>query len=54
MTLKYQKEFSDKLGFPVTIENNNNNSGLIKIKYRNLDELDILLNKLKIKSIIKP
>ena len=43
-----QKEFSDKLGFPVTIENKDNNSGLIKIKYRNLDELDILLNKLKL------
>jgi len=43
-----QKEFSDKLGFPVIIENKNNNSGLIKIKYRNLDELDILLNKLKL------
>ena len=43
-----QKEFSDKLGFPVTIENKNKNSGLIKIKYRNLDELDILLNKLKL------
>ena len=43
-----QKEFSDKLGFPVTIDNKNNNSGLIKIKYRNLDELDILLNKLKL------
>ncbi len=43
-----QKEFSDRLGFPVTIENKNNNSGLIKIKYRNLDELDILLNKLKL------
>tara|TARA_B100000035_G_scaffold315459_1_gene336482 strand:+ start:35372 stop:36253 length:882 start_codon:yes stop_codon:yes gene_type:complete len=43
-----QKEFSDKLGFPVTIENKNNNSGLIKIKYRNLDELDILINKLKL------
>ena len=43
-----QKEFSDKLGYPVTIENKNNNSGLIKIKYRNLDELDILLNKLKL------
>jgi ParB family chromosome partitioning protein len=43
-----QKEFSDKLGFPVTIEIKNNNSGLIKIKYRNLDELDILLNKLKL------
>lgn len=43
-----QKEFSDKLGFPVAIENKNNNSGLIKIKYRNLNELDILLNKLKL------
>lgn len=43
-----QKEFSDKLGFPVSIENKNNNSGLIKIKYRNLDELDILLNNLKL------
>jgi ParB family chromosome partitioning protein len=43
-----QKDFSDRLGFPVTIENKNNNSGLIKIKYRNLDELDILLNKLKL------
>ena len=43
-----QKEFSEKLGFPVTIENKNNNSGLIKIKYRNLDELDILLNKLNL------
>ncbi len=43
-----QKEITDKLGFPVMIENKNNNSGLIKIKYRNLDELDILLNKLKL------
>ena len=43
-----QKDFSDRLGFPVSIENKNNNSGLIKIKYRNLDELDILLNKLKL------
>ncbi len=43
-----QKEITDKLGFPVMIENRNNNSGLIKIKYRNLDELDILLNKLKL------
>jgi len=43
-----QKEITDKLGFPVMIDNKNNNSGLIKIKYRNLDELDILLNKLKL------
>jgi len=31
----------------VEVVNKINNSGIIKIKYRNLDELDILVKKLK-------
>ena len=42
-----EKELSEKLGYTVTIENKVNNSGQIKIKYRNLDELDILIKSLK-------
>ena len=42
-----EKELSEKLGFTVTIDNKVNNSGQIKIKYRNLDELDILIKSLK-------
>jgi ParB family chromosome partitioning protein len=42
-----QKEISENLGFSVKVDNKINNSGIIKIKYRNLDELDILVKKLK-------
>jgi len=42
-----EKELSEKLGYTVTIDNKVNNSGQIKIKYRNLDELDILIKSLK-------
>jgi ParB family chromosome partitioning protein len=42
-----QKEISENLGFSVEVDNKINNSGIIKIKYRNLDELDILVKKLK-------
>ncbi|MGB4562957.1 MAG: ParB/RepB/Spo0J family partition protein [Methylophilaceae bacterium] len=42
-----EKELSEKLGYTVTIDNKVNNSGHIKIKYRNLDELDILIKSLK-------
>ena len=42
-----EKELSEKLGYTVTIDNKINNSGQIKIKYRNLDELDILIKSLK-------
>jgi len=42
-----QKEISENLGFSVEVVNKINNSGIIKIKYRNLDELDILVKKLK-------
>ena len=42
-----EKELSEKLGYTVTIHNKVNNSGQIKIKYRNLDELDILIKSLK-------
>ena len=43
-----EKELSEKLGYTVSIDNNVNNSGQIKIKYRNLDELDILIKSLKL------
>ena len=43
-----EKELSEKLGYPVSIDNKVNNSGQIKIKYRNLDELDILIKSLKL------
>ena len=42
-----EKELSEKLGYTVSIDNKVNNSGQIKIKYRNLDELDILIKSLK-------
>ena len=42
-----EKELSEKLGYTVIIDNKVNNSGQIKIKYRNLDELDILIKSLK-------
>ena len=42
-----EKELSEKLGYTVSIDNKVNNSGHIKIKYRNLDELDILIKSLK-------
>ena len=43
-----EKELSEKLGYPVSIDNKVNNSGQIKIKYRNLDELEILIKSLKL------
>jgi len=43
-----EKELSEKLGYTVTIDNKVNNSGQIKIKYRNLDELEILIKSLKL------
>jgi ParB family chromosome partitioning protein len=42
-----EQEIADKLGFSVKIENKVNNSGNIKIHYRNLDELDVLISILK-------
>ena len=43
-----EKELSEKLGYPVSIDNKVNNAGQIKIKYRNLDELEILIKSLKL------
>ncbi len=43
-----EKELSEKLGYTVSIDNKVNNSGQIKIKYSNLDELDILIKSLKL------
>lgn len=45
-----EKELSEKLGYIVSIDHKPNNSGQIKIKYRNLDELDVLLKNLKLKA----
>jgi ParB family chromosome partitioning protein len=42
-----ENEISDYLGFGVKIKNKKNNSGDIKIHYRNLDELDVLIGKFK-------
>jgi ParB family transcriptional regulator, chromosome partitioning protein len=45
-----EKELSEQLGYIVSIDHKPNNSGQIKIKYRNLDELDVLLKNLKLKA----
>jgi ParB family chromosome partitioning protein len=42
-----EQEIADKLGVSVKIDNKVNNSGNIKIHYRNLDELDVLISILK-------
>jgi len=42
-----ENELSDQLGFSVKINNKKNNSGEIRISYRNLDQLDVLIEKLK-------
>jgi ParB family chromosome partitioning protein len=44
--IKIEQELSDFIGFPVDIENKSNNNGYIKIRYRNLNELDDLLKTL--------
>ena len=45
--LNLQKELEEKTGLSVSINNKKNNSGLISFEYRDLDQLDKLINTIK-------
>jgi len=45
--LNLQKVLEEKMGLNVTINNKKNNSGLISFEYKDLDQLDRLINTLK-------
>jgi len=45
--LDLQRELEEKTGLTVSINNKKNNSGLISFEYRDLDQLDKLINTIK-------
>jgi len=45
--LNLQRELEEKTGLSVSINNKKNNSGLISFEYRDLDQLDKLINTIK-------
>ncbi len=45
--LNIQNSIQDKLGLNVVIKNNNNNSGKVIIEYKDLEQFDLISNKLK-------
>tara|TARA_Y100000590_G_scaffold4317_1_gene5721 strand:+ start:648 stop:1493 length:846 start_codon:yes stop_codon:yes gene_type:complete len=45
--LDLQRELEEKTGLSVSISNKKNNSGLISFEYRDLDQLDKLINTIK-------
>jgi ParB family chromosome partitioning protein len=45
--LDLQKDLEEKTGLSVSINNKKNNSGLISFEYRDLDQLDKLINLIK-------
>ena len=45
--LDLQKDLEEKTGLSVSINNKKNNSGTISFEYRDLDQLDILINIIK-------
>jgi len=45
--LKLQKDLEQKTGLNVSINNKKNNSGIISFEYKDLDQLDNLINTLK-------
>ena len=46
-TLDLQKDLEEKTGLSVSINNKKNNSGTISFEYRDLDQLDKLINTIK-------
>jgi ParB family chromosome partitioning protein len=46
-TLDLEKKLSEKLGLDVSINHTQKRGGSIKIKYRSLDQLELVTNKLK-------
>jgi len=42
-----QKDLEEKTGLSVSINNKKNNSGTISFEYRDLDQLDKLINTIK-------
>ena len=42
-----QRDLERKLGLKVSIVNKKNNSGKISVDYKNLDQFDFILKKLK-------
>jgi len=45
--LNLQKELEEKTGLSVSINNKKNNSGIISFEYRDLDQLDKLIDTIK-------
>ena len=45
--LNLQKDLENKTGLSVSISNKKNNSGTISFEYRDLDQLDKLINTIK-------
>ena len=45
--LSLQKELEEKTGLVVSINNKKNNTGTIVFEYRDLDQLDVLINTIK-------
>jgi len=45
--LDLEKSLVDKIGINVEIKNNKNNSGRLSFEYRNLEQLDRLINIIK-------
>jgi len=45
--LDLQKDLEEKTGLSVSINNKKNNSGTISFEYRDLDQLDKLINTIK-------
>ena len=45
--LDLQKDLEEKTGLSVSIKNKKNNSGIISFEYRDLDQLDKLINSIK-------
>ena len=47
MDEKVQKVLEEKTGLSVSIANRKNNSGIISFEYKNLDQLDKIMNTIK-------
>ncbi len=45
--LALQKNLEEKIGLNVSINNKKNNSGVISFEYKNLDQLDKLIDTIK-------
>ena len=47
MSIKDGKDLEEKIGLTVTVSNKKNNSGKISFEYRDLEQLDRIINAIK-------